>query len=169
MFDIAKQVGQRLLRYFLAGVFAVLPLVVTVAIVIWVAGFLEGFVGPQTRIGSAVHRLGFSFASEDTLAYIIGWVFVLGLVFLLGVAVEAGAKRITQRVVDAVLNRVPLINGIYNTSKQLVSMLDKQEQADLKGMSVVFCLFGEQQEEPASSRCWCRQKSSRSTAKTTRL
>jgi uncharacterized membrane protein len=140
---IAKQVGQRLLRYFLAGVFAILPLVVTVAIVIWVAGFLERFVGPQTGIGSAVRRLGFSFASEDTLAYVIGWVFVLGLVFLLGVFVEAGAKRIMQRMVDAVLNRVPLINGIYNTSKQLVSMLDKQEQADLKGMSVVFCLFGE--------------------------
>jgi uncharacterized membrane protein len=141
---IAQQVGQRLLRYFLAGVFAILPLVVTVAIVIWVAGFLERFVGPQTTVGSAVRRLGFSFASEDTLAYIIGWVFVLGLVFLLGVVVEAGAKRIMQRVVDAVINRVPLINGIYNTSKQLVSMLDKQEQADLKGMSVVFCLFGKE-------------------------
>ncbi len=141
--DIVKQVGQRLLRYFLAGVFAVLPLVVTVAIVIWVAGFLEGFVGPQTRMGSLVQRLGLRFANEGTLAYITGWILVLALVFLLGVAVEAGAKRIMQRLVDAVLNRVPLINGIYNTSKQLVSMLDKQEQADLQGMSVVYCLFGE--------------------------
>jgi uncharacterized membrane protein len=140
---IVKQVGQRLLRYFLAGVFAILPLVVTVAIVIWVAGFLETFVGPRTRIGAAVRRLGVNFASEETLAYIIGWVVVLGIVFLLGVMVETGAKRIMQRIVDAVFNRVPLINGIYNTSKQLVSMLDKQEQADLQGMSVVYCMFGE--------------------------
>ncbi len=142
---IAKQVSQRLLRYFLAGVFAILPLVVTVAIVIWVAGFLEAFVGPRTGIGAAVRRLGVNFASEDTLAYIIGWVVVLGIVFLLGVVVETGAKRIMQRMVDAVFNRVPLINGIYNTSKQLVSMLDKQEQADLQGMSVVYCMFGENQ------------------------
>ena len=142
---IAKQVGQRLLLFFLAGVFAIFPLVVTVAIVIWVAGFLEGFVGPETGIGHAVSRLGFNFASEGTLAYIVGWVVVMGIVFLLGVVVETGAKRIMQSIVDAVINRVPLINGIYNTSKQLVSMLDKQEQADLKGMSVVFCLFGENQ------------------------
>ena len=43
---------------------------------------------------------------------------------------------------DAVLTRVPVVGGIYNTSKQLVSMLDRQDQADLQGMSVVYCIFG---------------------------
>ena len=40
-------VRRRLLRYFVAGVFAILPVVVTVAVVIWVARFLEQFVGPE--------------------------------------------------------------------------------------------------------------------------
>ena len=67
---------------------------------------------------------------------------VLGLVFLFGVAVEMGARRLVQAMTDAVLNRVPVIGGIYNTSKQLVSMLDRQDPADLQGMSVVYCIFG---------------------------
>jgi uncharacterized membrane protein len=144
--SIYRKVGNRLLRYFLAGAFAILPLVVTIAIVIWVAGFLQRFLGLDTPVGRVVRNLGWQFSSEDkTLAYIIGWAVVLGLVFLLGVAVETGARRLVQALTDAVLNRVPVVGSIYNTSKQLVSMLDRQDHADLHGMSVVFCIFGGEQ------------------------
>lgn len=138
-----KEVLQRLLRYFLAGVFAILPLVVTIAIVIWVAAFLQRFVGPETAIGRGVARLGLQFNANQTLAYAFGWVFVLGIVFLLGVLVETGARRFLQTIVEGIVSRVPLVGSIYNTSKQLVSMLDKQEQANLAGMSVIFCRFGD--------------------------
>ncbi|MHB8864832.1 MAG: DUF502 domain-containing protein, partial [Pirellulaceae bacterium] len=115
-------VGNRLLRYFLAGAFAILPLVVTIVIVTWVAGFLQRFLGRGTPVGRLVRQLGWQFSPDDTmLAYVIGWVVVLGLVFLLGVAVETGARRLVQTLTDAVLNRVPVVGGIYNTSKQLVS------------------------------------------------
>jgi uncharacterized membrane protein len=141
--SIFQTFGKRLLRYFLAGAFAVLPLVVTIAIVIWVAGFLQRFLGQDTLVGRVVRNLGWQFSPEDkTLAYVMGWAVVLGLVFLLGVAVETGARRLLQATTDAVLNRVPVVGGIYNTSKQLVSMLDRQDEADLKGMSVVYCIFG---------------------------
>ncbi len=138
-----KQLSNRLFRYFLTGVFAILPLVVTFAIVIWVAGFLQRYVGPQTTVGTWVQHLGWQFTpTSKLLAYAIGWAVVLGIVFLLGVAVETGARRVLQSLTDAVLNRVPVVGSIYNTSKQLVSMLDRQDQADLKGMSVVYCIFG---------------------------
>jgi uncharacterized membrane protein len=138
-----KAFGRRLLKYFLAGAFAILPLVVTIAIVVWVAGFVQRYVGPATPVGRRVGGLGWRYAPDDkTLAYVIGWVIVLALVFLLGVAVEMGAKRLLQALTDAVLTRVPVVGSIYNTSKQLVSMLDKQDQADLQGMSVVYCVFG---------------------------
>lgn len=140
---VLKQFGQRMLKYFLAGAFAVLPLVVTISIVVWVAGFVQKFVGPTTTVGRLVGNLGWRYSPDDrTFAYVIGWVIVLVLVFLLGVAVEMGAKRLLQSLTDAILTRVPVVGGIYNTSKQLVSMLDRQDQADLKGMSVVYCVFG---------------------------
>jgi uncharacterized membrane protein len=143
--SLFRQVGKRLLRYFLAGIFAVLPLVVTCAVVIWVAGFLQGYIGPATPVGRGISELGFRVtAGGKAWSYVFGWAFVLGTIFLLGVAVEMGARRMMQTLVDAVLNRVPVVGSIYNTSKQLVSMLDRQDQADLKGMSVVHCTFGGQ-------------------------
>ncbi len=138
-----KAASGRLLRYFLAGVFAILPLVITVAIVAWVANFLKTFIGPETAVGRAIGGLDLT-SSGGLWAYVLGWVTVLGVVFLLGVVVESGAKRLFQGVVDGILHRVPLIGGIYKTSRQLIGMLDKSQDNELKGMSVVYCIFGEE-------------------------
>ncbi|MCA9101577.1 MAG: DUF502 domain-containing protein [Planctomycetales bacterium] len=145
--DAFKAVVKRLAAYFLAGVFSILPLVITVAVVIWVTGFVGQFIGPGTTLGDLLEKLGRTqrrgvVDGRDTVAYVIGWAMVLGVIFIIGFFVEAGGKRLVQSVVDALLARIPLIGGIYGTSKQLVGMLDKKDEADLKGMSVVYCMFG---------------------------
>lgn len=133
------------LRCFLAGVFAVLPLVITVAVVVWVAGMVSDLLGPKALLGQQLERLGrFRFVSDETMAYIVGWVVVLGVIFLLGVVVEIGAKRAIAGSMDALAKRVPLLGGLYGTARQLVGMMDREESADLKGMSVVFCIFGKE-------------------------
>ncbi|HUG69194.1 MAG TPA: DUF502 domain-containing protein [Pirellulaceae bacterium] len=133
---------RRIATCFLAGVFAILPLVITGAVVIWVTGMVGDFVGDESRLGKLIQALGGKVAPDSTKAYFIGWVVVLGVVFVLGLLVEMGAKRLFSRLVDALVHKIPLIGSIYGTSKQLVGMLDKQDEADLKGMSVVFCTFG---------------------------
>lgn len=134
------------LRYFgkcfLAGVFAILPLVITVLVVVWVAGLLEGLVGPSTFLGGLLSRLGVKLVEDSTLAYVVGWAIVLLSIFLLGILVQAGLKRLLSRVVDGLLRRLPLVGKVYDASKQLVDMLDRGADENLKGMSVVFCRFG---------------------------
>jgi uncharacterized membrane protein len=132
------------LRFFLAGVFAVLPLVITVAVVMWVAGIAGQFLGPDAILGEVLEKLGLRFASNDTIAYLIGWVLVLGFILALGVLVEFGARRFMNRWIDALLSRVPLLGGVYGTVRQLVGMMDKKQGSDMKGMSVVFCTFGKE-------------------------
>jgi uncharacterized membrane protein len=139
-----SSIARSLLRFFLAGVFAVLPLMITIAAVVWVAGFLDGLLGPGTLLGSALERLGLQFASDTTLAYVFGWALVLAAIFLLGVLVEAGARRLIQGGIDGLFNHVPFLGGVYGTARQLVGMMDRKESADLKGMSVVFCIFGKE-------------------------
>jgi uncharacterized membrane protein len=126
---------------FLAGLLAILPVVLTVAIVVWVAGFVQGYVGPGTLFGGALEALGLKFGWEGVLAYAVGWVVVLATVFLLGLVVQLGAQRFFQWLMDAALLRIPLIGSIYGTSKQIVDMFDRKKGAELKGMSVVFCSF----------------------------
>ncbi len=135
---------KRVTACFLAGVLAILPLVVTVAIVMWVANFLQTSVGPNTVVGRYLAKLGVDFLPNTFTPYIAGWILVLGGVFLLGVLVEFGAKAVLSRLADNLFSKIPLIGNIYSTSKQVVEMLDKKEDDALKGMSAVFCSFGQE-------------------------
>ncbi len=144
-----KHFWRRIVGCFVAGAFAILPLVITVAVVAWVANFIAGFVGPDTAIGSWLSSIGLNFVSEisqkPTLAsYAMGWVMVLAVIFALGVVLELGAKRIFEQILEAIVSRVPLLGNLYSTSKQVVQMLDKKDEDALKGMSPVFCFFGEE-------------------------
>ena len=135
---------RRAVRCFLAGALAILPAVITVAVVVWVAGFLQKLLGPGTLIGGAIRGLGLGLVSNDAVAYVLGVVLVLVGVFAVGVAVESGAKNLLQRMLDAVLQRIPIVGNVYGTSKQLVAMLDKKDDANLKGAKAVFCVFGKE-------------------------
>ena len=137
-----RAVMTKLIGYFLAGVLAILPLVITVAIVAWVADKLTGLVGPETMIGQAIGRLGFT-SQGGMIAYGLGWLTVLAVVFVLGVVVESGAKRFLFGMVDRLINRVPVLGSIYKTTRQLIGMLDRKEENELQGMKVVYCVFGE--------------------------
>jgi len=69
---------------------------------------------------------------------------VVGVIFLVGLGAESGIRRFVHRLVDATLQRIPLIGSIYGTSKQVVGMLDRKDADALKGMQVVLCYFGQQ-------------------------
>lgn len=142
MKEVVKKPWQRLVNCFLAGVFAILPLVITILVVAWVADLLNGLVGPSTFLGDKLSSVGLNIVENTTFAYVIGWGIVLVGIFLLGVLVQSGLKKLYDRLTDAVIKRVPLVGKLYDTSRQLVDMMDKQGDDKLKGMSVVYCFFG---------------------------
>lgn len=143
MNGLVRAVVGRLIRWFLAGVLAILPLVVTVAVVAWVAGFLRSILGPGTWLGEGLRRLGLPFA-EGWGAYLVGTGLVLAAVFVLGIFVEAGARNLVERLLDGFLRHIPLVGNIYGTSKQLVGLLGKRGDSSIKGMRAVFCHFGQE-------------------------
>lgn len=122
-----------------------MPLVLTAMIVIWLVGFLNGFVGPDSFVGLGLKKMGMNGNLEEGyLAYIFGWVIVLAIVFGIGVLVEMGLKNTMAAMVDSVISRVPLIGKLYNTARQLVGMLDKGDNEELRGMQAVFVIFGKE-------------------------
>jgi len=144
MTNPATPLFRRLAACFLAGLLAVLPAVVTIGIVVWVAGFIQRFIGRGTAIGKGLQSLGLHFVTNSTAAYVIGWIVVLVAIFGLGLLVEMGAKRFLQRLFDGIASRVPLVGSIYGTSKQLVAMFDRKNESELKAMTVVWCFFGKE-------------------------
>jgi uncharacterized membrane protein len=127
---------------FLAGLFAVLPLVITVAIVGWVASFIQGIIGPQSVVGRGLGSMGKFFSDNPIVAQLIGWAIVLGAVFLIGIFVRIKLQSVSGRWIDAIFHRIPLVGSVYGTAAQFVGMLNKQDKSDLAGMSVVMCKFG---------------------------
>lgn len=133
----------RLVRYFVAGVFAVLPLVITVVAISWAIGFMAGLVGPETFLGGLLSKVGLNFATNPNVAYVLGWLGLGAVILFVGFLVESGMRGLIKRLTEAILRRVPLVGKVYDTSQQLVNMLDTGGDDKLQGMSVVYCTFGE--------------------------
>ncbi len=73
----------------------------------------------------------------------VGVLVMVGVSVAVGVLVELGARKLIQGKLDALAAKVPLLGGVYGTVRQLVGMMDKSQNADLQGMTVVFCNFGQ--------------------------
>lgn len=129
---------------FLSGLFAILPIVFTVTIVGWIARQVLSFVGPGTRIGQALHSVGLQFVTDPLAAQIVGWVVALTGIWLLGLLVRTRARTAIDRVIDLIVHRIPFVKAIYGTARQVFGMLDRRDQGELQGMSVVFCDFGQE-------------------------
>src|SRR5262245_14383229 len=129
-----RQILKRLIQWFVAGVLALLPLIITVGVIVWVGQYVKAIFGPDTMFGQVMRRFGLHFVSNDTIAFLIGVLLVLGVIFLVGVAAETRLRKFLHRLLDATLERIPLVGSIYGTSKQVVAMLDRKDTEALKGM-----------------------------------
>lgn len=138
-----KEIWKTVVRYFLAGVLAILPLVVTVAIVTWVSSYVVKFIGPSTMIGRGLKYIGVSVSHDSASAYFVGWIVVLVIVIALGALVELGAKSFFHKLFERLFSHIPLVGSIYRTSKQVVEMLDTSNKEAVRGMSAVYCYFGD--------------------------
>ena len=136
----------RILRTFLAGVLALLPIAVTVFVTAWVASLVAGYAGPGSFVGRLITRLGTSLglniAPSSAAAYLLGLAIILGAIFLLGLLVESGLRTFILNSLDWLVMRIPLISNIYDLSKRFVSLVDRGDQGDLKSMRPVWCFFG---------------------------
>jgi uncharacterized membrane protein len=145
MKSVFKGAWRRIVGCFLAGLFTILPLVITVAVIIWVAGFVQGFVGPDTILGRGLESMGEKVTGrEDAIAYLLGCIFVLGAIFLLGIVVQMGFRRLLHRLIAPILKYIPVAGSVYGAATQIVGLLEKRDDSNLKGMSVVYCMFGKE-------------------------
>jgi uncharacterized membrane protein len=140
---------KRLLAYFLAGLFTILPLVITIAVIVWVAGFIKNLIGPDTVVGDGLASMGkwmgIRFAEDNqTMAYVIGCVLVLASIFVLGVIVQMGFRKLLNNLVSPIIRSIPIAGSVYGAATQIVGLLEQKDESELKGMRVVYCVFGQE-------------------------
>ena len=133
---------KRIARPFITGIIALLPVVLTVAIIAWVASFLADLIGPGSVIGSILKQFGWNIGSTDTGAYLGGVLATIVLIYLFGLMVESGLKGRWERFSTGILSRVPVIRTVYDAAKKIVRMVEPQGNAEMKSMTPVMCSFG---------------------------
>ena len=129
---------------FLTGLFFILPVVLTVAIIGWIIGRLQAALGPGTWLGDAFSLGGSAIVGQQhtLVSFWLGVLLALGGIWLLGFVVRTRARNLLQRALDGLLERLPLIRAIYGPVSQVVTMLRGSGKKDVEGMSVVLCRFG---------------------------
>ena len=74
----------RILRIFLTGVLALLPVAVTFFVVAWVGSFVAGFAGRGSFIGSLItglgNSLGLTIEPTSGAAYLLGLAIIVALI-----------------------------------------------------------------------------------------
>ena len=128
---------------FLTGLFALLPLVITLWIMNWVAGTLRGVVGPESVLGRGLHTIGLRFAANQYVATAIGWIFVVGAIWLVGLLVKGSARYRWQEWFDGTFRKIPVVKSVYGPVKQVVELFSKQDDSAVSGMQVVYCYMGD--------------------------
>ena len=131
-----------MLSTFLTGMFAVLPIVITVGIMAWVGGLLKGWLGPDSFIGKALVHTGLQFVTDPIVAAILGWSTVLIAIWLLGALLKSVGKKRIERKFNAAMEQIPLVNILYKPVAQVVELLQRKPADTMEGMSVVHCSFG---------------------------
>lgn len=130
------------LQTFLIGVMALLPLALTIGVIVWIAGILKRFLGPESVLGGLLVKMGLSFVDSSMLAYLVGALMVLGSIYLLGVLLQRGLKGGLRKLFDNLLGRIPVVGSVYDLAGRLVGMFEPREDSNLKAMTPVWCTFG---------------------------
>lgn len=125
----------------LAGLVVFLPLALTLAVLGWLIGVLDHYLGPDSMIGSFFSALGYKVAADSPVPYLLGTLVLMAAIYLLGLALRLGLRRPLATFLNVTLKRVPLIGPLYDFTSRFVGLLD-QKHGDIGAMSAVWCFFG---------------------------
>ena len=116
---------QWLRRSFIAGFFVIVPLIVSVAALVWIFGVIDGFTGPMyTRwLGRQVPGLGI--LTTAVLVLLVG-----------ALATNVIGKQVLQRA-EGYLLRVPVFRTIYAPVKQLIVAFSPDNEYGFKRVVMV--------------------------------
>lgn len=111
-----------LVRTFLSGLFVLLPVLVTVAIIVWLFGAAETALGGLLRVlmPNAVYLPG------------MGLVFTVAVIFLVGLLTQAIFFRKLFGWFEHQLERIPMVKTVYSAVKDLTGFISRAGAGDEK-------------------------------------
>jgi uncharacterized membrane protein len=129
-------------RTLVTGLLAMLPLAATLLLLGWAWQFLAKYLGPGSSIGQLLTSVGLGVTESELVGYLLGLLLVVVVVYAFGLLVETGFQRGMARLLDSLVQRIPVVRTIYDVVQKLVALFAHKEGDDLKSMSPVWLYFG---------------------------
>jgi len=106
----------RIARPFLSGLAVVLPIVITIAVLLWLVTTAEQLLGTVVQ---------WVLPEGSTVPRGLGLLAAIGLIFAIGVLMEAVYFRRLVSWIEGGLDRIPLIKTVYGAVRDLMSLFSK--------------------------------------------
>ena len=132
---------KRIVRVFLTGCLAILPLFITVFAAGWLISFLGNLFGPTSKIGWMLTSVGAALGVKIA-PYMVGLAILMAAVFALGLLVESRLGPWITNTLEAMVARIPLISNVYDLTKRFTAIVEPKEDTSLTSMRPVWCFFG---------------------------
>lgn len=118
---------RRLSSIFVKGLFAILPILVTVSLVVWLASATE-----------SLFRQMLKWMLPDS-AYLpgMGLLLALVLIFAAGLAMQGFVSRQLLLWIERSFNRIPLVKSVYGSVRDLVDLLSNHSDERFGGVVMV--------------------------------
>lgn len=139
--SLLKRVGAP----FVTGLVFLAPVLLTLLLLQWLAGYVIAAMGPSTFVGGLLASGGMFVTADPVLAFLIGLGIAALLVWALGLVVQTRARASLERRLDRLIGQLPVVGGFYRSLAQLVRLVGGSG-GDMAGMAVVSVRFGAETE-----------------------
>lgn len=139
------------LRTLLTGALALLPLAATLLLLSWLLSLLAVWLGPGSAFGQMLTGIGLGLTESEIIGYLLGLLLVVVLVYAFGLMVERGLEQGAARLLETLLQRIPVVRTVYDVVQKLVGLLGRKEGAELQSLSPVWLYFGGKPQPDAAS------------------
>jgi len=135
--QIAAAFGaRRFTGTFLAGLTAVLPLVITIVVVVFLGGYVYSWLaasaGFTTKLAERIFGSQLSDAGRffsTSLLYLVSILLVVFLIWLLGYFTRLYVGKQITNWFEAMIGKIPLINTVYSSVDQVLDLFSKKPGA----------------------------------------
>ena len=135
-------------RFFVRGLAALLPTLITLSLVLWVWDLLWNNVGRYILLlirelqykldpNASLTRIRFEWSEDSFKNRLIGVLLAILLIYIVGVFVGNLIGRTAWRIAERAVMRVPLIRAIYPAVKQVTDFLLAERKQTFEGSRVV--------------------------------
>ncbi|WP_310475507.1 DUF502 domain-containing protein [Sandarakinorhabdus sp.] len=133
---------RKFLSPFATGLLFLAPVLLTLILLNWLAGYLIAALGPRTPLGQLLGTAGMFFTPSPLAAFWAGIGMAALLVWLVGLAVQTRFRQRLEGGLDGLIARIPVLGPLYRPLAQFVRMMGSSPGGEMSGMSVVSVSFG---------------------------